>query len=55
MDILEKSLKTLEFDKILENIANYAKTEQSKRLCLELEPFDDIILIKKALQYFGRK
>lgn len=51
MTILEKSLKTLEFDKILEKISSFAKTKQSKLLCLSLKPFDDIILIKNAIQY----
>ena len=51
MDILEKSIKSLEYDKILENISGYAKTVQSKQLCLELKPLDDIVLIKRALQY----
>lgn len=51
MDIVQKSLKTLEFDKITESISNLAKSEQSRKLCLNLEPLDDIVLIKKALQY----
>lgn len=51
MNIVEKSLKALEFDKIVENLSTFAKTEQSKVLCLELKPFDDIVLINKELQY----
>lgn len=51
MTILEKSLKTLEFDKITEKISNCAKTKQGKALCLSLKPFDDIVMIKNALQY----
>lgn len=51
MDIVQKSLITLEFDKITEIISQLAKTKQSKALCLDLKPFDDIILIKNALQY----
>ena len=50
MDILYKSLQTLEFDKIKQNVSNFAKTQQSKKLCLDLMPFDDIIMIKNALQ-----
>lgn len=50
MNILAKSIKNLEFDKIIEQISNYAKTEQSKKLCFELKPFDDIVMIKNALK-----
>lgn len=51
MNIIEKSLKSLEFDKITEKLANYAKISQSKSLCYELKPFDDIIQIKKELEF----
>lgn len=50
MNISEKSRKALEFDKITEQLANFAKTPQSKRICLETMPFEDIIKIKKELQ-----
>lgn len=50
MDIVLKSLKALEFDKILEKLANFAKIEQSKSLCFELLPFQDIVQINKELQ-----
>lgn len=50
MDIVLKSLKALEFDKILEKLANFAKIEQSKSLCFELLPFQDIVKINKELQ-----
>ena len=39
MSIIQKSQKALEFDKILLELAGYAKTEQSKKLCLDLTPF----------------
>jgi DNA mismatch repair protein MutS2 len=39
MNIIHKSQKALEFDKILLELAGYAKTEQSKMLCLELTPY----------------
>lgn len=39
MSIIQKSQKALEFDKILLELAGYAKTEQSKMLCLELTPY----------------
>ena len=45
MSIIQKSQKALEYDKILAELSKLAKTEQSKKLCLELTPFvkpDDI-------------
>ena len=39
MSIIQKSQKALEYDKILAELSKYAKTEQSKRLCLDLTPF----------------
>ena len=45
MSIIQKSQKALEYDKILSILSNFAKTEQSKKICLELTPFvksDDI-------------
>lgn len=51
MNILEKSRKSLEFDKIAEKLSNFAKTKQSKELCLAIMPFDDIVKIKNELQY----
>ena len=45
MSIVQKSQKALEYDKILFELSKYAKSEQSKKLCLELTPFvlaDDI-------------
>ena len=39
MSIIQKSQKALEFDKILLELAGFAKTEQSKLYCLELTPF----------------
>lgn len=50
MDIKEKSLLSLEFNKITENIANFAKTSQSRELCLKALPFDDIVKINHELQ-----
>lgn len=35
MKIAEKSLKTLEFDKVLEKLSMHARLKQSKKLCLE--------------------
>ena len=45
MSIIQKSQKSLEYDKILAELSKFAKTEQSKKLCLDLTPFvksDDI-------------
>ncbi|MBR1775776.1 endonuclease MutS2 [bacterium] len=39
MSIIQKSQKALEYDKILAVLSEYAKTEQSRRLCLDLTPF----------------
>ena len=41
MNIIQKSQKALEYDKILLELAAFAKTEQSKYICLELTPFDN--------------
>lgn len=50
MNITLKSRKALEFDKILDRLSNFAKTEQSRELCLQLKPFDDIVQIRHELQ-----
>ena len=45
MSIIQKSQKALEYDTILAELSKFAKTEQSKKLCLDLTPFvkaDDI-------------
>ena len=39
MSIIQKSQKALEYDKILNELSLFAKTEQSKDLCLNLTPF----------------
>ena len=51
MDIVLKSRRALEFDKILEQLSNFAKIKQSKTLCLELNPFEDIVKVNEELQY----
>lgn len=50
MNILSKSIQALEFDKILDKLSNFAKIEQSKELCLNLTPLDDIVAINRELQ-----
>ena len=39
MNIIQKSQKALEYDKILLDLAAFAKTDQSRFLCLELTPY----------------
>lgn len=50
MRISNKSFYTLELDKILNKLAGYAKTEQSKQLCLDTKPFYDINQIRQQLK-----
>ena len=42
MSFSEKTLRSLEFDKICEMLASFAPTEGSKRMARMLMPFDDI-------------
>jgi len=49
MSIVQKSQKALEYDKILAELAKYAKTEQSHKLCLELTPYIKAADIQKQL------
>lgn len=49
MNLEEKSLKTLEFDKICLQLANFAKSQQSRQLCLDLQPRVNIEDIKLDL------
>ena len=51
MDIVSKTINALEFDKILEKISIYARTNQSKELCLKAQIFNDTNDIKLQLQY----
>ena len=51
MSIIQKSQKALEYNKILTELANMAKTEQSKALCLNLTPFVRQDDIQRELQY----
>ena len=50
MSILEKSLKSLEFDKILQILSGFTKTKQSREICLKTVPYSDIIKIKNELK-----
>jgi DNA mismatch repair protein MutS2 len=51
MSIELKSLKSLEFDKILEKLASFTKLNQSKDLCFSLKPFSDINLIQTHINF----
>lgn len=51
MNISERSQKALEFDKIADVLSGFAKIKQSKELCLNIFPQNDITLILKELQY----
>lgn len=51
MDIVSKSLKSLEFDKVLEKLADFAKIKQSRELCLMLHPFNDYKNIFQEIQF----
>lgn len=51
MSILQKSQKALEYDKILLELSKYAKSEQSKKLCLEMTPYVKIDDIRRELTY----
>jgi len=51
MNIAEKSLKALEFDKILVKLSGLARLEQSKCLCLGLSIYSDISHMKHQLLF----
>ena len=51
MDTYDNNAKVLEFDVIAENIAGYAKINQSRQLCLNAKIFDDVDEIKLQLEY----
>lgn len=51
MDIVSKTIKTLEFDKIQEKVSYFAKISQSKNLSLNSKIYTEISEIKKALKF----
>ena len=51
MNISQKSQKALEYQDILLELSKYAKTEQSKSLCLDLTPFVKPSDIQRELNY----
>lgn len=54
MKILEKSLKSLEFDKILEKLSQHTRLKQSKNLCFEASIYSDISSVQTQL-YFTKE
>ncbi|WP_026512386.1 MULTISPECIES: endonuclease MutS2 [unclassified Butyrivibrio] len=46
----KKALHVLEYDKIIEKLAEHATSDPGRKLCLELEPSSDIKEIRKNLQ-----
>lgn len=50
MNIAQKTLSTLEFDKIKEELSKFAKFEQSKKLCLILNPYESTPKIKSEIE-----
>ena len=51
MSIIQKSQKCLEYDKVLAELAVFAKTEQSRKLCLDLTPYVRKDDIEQQLKY----
>lgn len=51
MDVVSKTLKSLEFDKILEQISEFCKTSQSKEFCLNAKIFDATEEIQSQLNF----
>ena len=46
---MEKSLKTLEFDKVLAELSTFATTNSGKQRCLDAEVFSDVNKIRDEL------
>ncbi len=51
MGIIQKSQKALEYDKVLKELSGCTKTEQSKKLCLDLTPYVRKEDIQRELNY----
>ena len=51
MDIQAKTLRGLEFDKIREKLAGFAKFSQSRNLCLKAPVYEDFESIKSAIRF----
>lgn len=46
----QKSLKILEFNKVIDQLENHASSEGGKELCRKLTPMTEVSLIEKALE-----
>ena len=51
MDIVQKTLTALEFDKITEELSKFAKFDQSRKLCLSLKPESDRNKTEQLLKF----
>lgn len=51
MNIEEKTIIALEFDRVKEELAKQAKFKQSKELCLNIKPLNNIDKIKQQIEY----
>jgi DNA mismatch repair protein MutS2 len=51
MSIIQKSHKCLEYNTVIAELANFAKLEQSRKLCYDLTPFVKPIDIEQQLKY----
>lgn len=51
MEIAEKSLKSLEFDKILTKLSTFARLKQSQQLCFSASIYSDISYIETQLRF----
>ena len=51
MDTLAKTLRCLEFDKVCEKLAGFAKFQQSREMCLNAPIYTDFEEIKSALRF----
>lgn len=51
MNLAEKSLKTLEFDKILEKLASHARLKQSKDLCFKANIYSELSNIQTQINF----
>ena len=51
MSIIQKSQNALEYDKVITELANFAKTDQSRKLCYDLTPFVRHADIQRELDY----
>ena len=47
----EKVLKTLEYNKIIDMLADKATSDPGRKLCRELKPFTDINVINEAQKH----